>query len=697
VGPTRPGTLKPLLEKAREALETLRAWSGPLIEQGWKRLPGLATLPAVLQRKGPLLPAALGASFAIVLVVLGWLFSRSEPAAPAAMLAQPVRVESSPSGALLTVDGEECGRSGCTLELEPGPHRAEARLTGYRATLVPFEVHDGEEIDDVIVTLLPFPPIIRVSSDLAQGAVSLDGEPLGELNDGELEVELKGFSTAERTLRVAGRGANASFGFLVEPASLPVLPGPLEAREVNALVVSSFNSQARVYSGARVTGATLDGEPVDPAVLETLQWNDLSEGLHEIELESANKTHKVSFDSGPAPTLDAFVQADRNVGALRINTGVDGAAVFLNGKKYRRRTRRGRLFLYLQPNKYHVRVEKEGFQTPAEQLVEIRKGGQARLDYELKPIPKTATLLVTNGVPETEVVLDGERIGQVASNISPGRRVVELRKDLYQPLRLERDFQAANTVEVSGLLESAVGTLRIEVSPADAPVKLALRREGGGTERAISDSALQLEAGTYTVIGTASGYQDYGATVHVLAGESKTSRILLEPDRSRARDPQPSFRLNDWEKEGSWLRQGDLLERTGGGFVLAPLEPSPGVYEFTAFLRRGRRLEWVIPFTDKRNYALFQLGKNFFHRSDVSNGEKSKPLKIRHSLPWNVYIRVRIEVEDDAIVHRLFQNGEWTVIDSWTHSGSQFSAGRFGFHVPRQDRMALKSFAFTPR
>ena len=41
------------------------------------------------------------------------------------------------------------------------------------------------------------------------------------------------------------------------------------------------------------------------------------------------------------------------------------------------------------------------------------------------------------------------------------------------------------------------------------------------------------------------------------------------------------------------------------------------------------------------------------------------------------------------------QNSEWSVIDRWVHTGAEFTVGKFGFHIPRRDQIALRRFTFV--
>ena len=162
----------------------------------------------------------------------------------------------------------------------------------------------------------------------------------------------------------------------------------------------------------------------------------LAPGPHEIVLDAPSGAHqKIAFDSGPSSRLLASFSTDREVGVLRI-VADDGATVYLNGEKYRRTTSNGRLLVYLTPKQYTVRVEKEGFATPPEQVATLKLGEEAKLEFKL--LPARASLSVRNSVPGAEVWLDGARLGAVrpdgsfSSDVDPGKHVIILKSESLQ-------------------------------------------------------------------------------------------------------------------------------------------------------------------------------------------------------------------------------------------------------------------------
>lgn len=676
-----------------------------------EKAPALAANVSKLDKKSPLVPAVVGAGLAVLLIPLFLLFSDTdaEAEAPPPILGHTVAVTSNPPGAALLVNGESCGTSDCEVTLEPGTHFAEATLAGYRPTMVSFEVGADGVAEPILLTLPPRPPTIRVSSDLANGTVELDDETIGQLEEGEFEQQISDLSSGEHTLTIKGSGTTTEITFTMEPASLPAVIGAPRTHEVRALVVAGFGSMAKLYGDQEISAVQLDDNEADDAAAEpVLEWNDLAGGAHQLQVTSSGKygggkSGKVIFDSQPSPVLTAFVQSDRNVGGLRINTGEDNVAIYLNGEQYRRTTRRGRLLIYLYPKTYKVRAEKAGFRPTQEQTIDVKKGEQVSLDFTLGALPTTATLRIKDGVPGTEVLLDGSLLGVVGpegtlsvSSIEPGGHTISFRKEKFRPREIKSEFVANATVDMRGMLESALGTLRIELTPADAEARLTLREDGESTERPISSDTLQLDAGTYTVSASAEGFQDYGATVRLEAEETKTVRIALQPIVT-PKIASPTFQLSDWEKAGGWLREGNLLVRTGGNQYLAPFEPQPGVYEFSVQVRQGRRLEWVVDFHSEDSHIHYQIGRNDFERSHIVAGKRTEHVKKPHAANFNDSITVRIDVGTSVVKLSLYEQDKWVEIDRFQAPGVNVADGKFGFHLPGRRQIAVRRMTFTPR
>jgi hypothetical protein len=478
--------------------------------------------------------------------------------------------------------------------------------------------------------------------------------------------------------------------------------GPIQARNLKAVVIAGMGGQVRVHGAATGQDVRLAKSVVGKLVSDGLVLADLAEGSHTLTVGVGQDQQTLVFDVDPQPTLAAYLGSDRNIGSLRILTGEDDVAIYLNGEKFRRSTQRGARLIYLAPKTYVVRVEKEGFRAPAEQKVDVRKGEEARVTFDLKPNPRAASLQVRNGAPGAEVFLDGRSIGTVrpdggltTSGIAAGSHSIRLEKRYHKTKQFEKDFADGGLVEIDGALESSVGTLKIQVLPAGVNARLKLRREGETSEETISDPTQYLAPGTYTITAGAEGYQDYGATVRIELNETKTVSLTLQ-EKEEKKQAQSALQLADWEKAGGWRSENNMLIRAGGNFVLSPGAAGPGVYVFTARALKGGSIQWVANYADRSNYVLYEINKNQFERAQVIKGDKKEKFRTRHGLNSNNFVSVRVEITANAIVHKVLRGDDWVVVDTFEQTAAGFSSGQFGFYLPGRDEIGLSFFNFFP-
>jgi hypothetical protein len=186
-------------------------------------------------------------------------------------------------------------------------------------------------------------------------------------------------------------------------------------------------------------------------------------------------------------------------------------------------------------------------------------------------------------------------------------------------------------------------------------------------------------------------------TVQLAAGESKAIDLSLSREKTSVQTGIPKHGMAEWEDPAGWVRDGNWFVHKGGNFVLYRTTPAAGSFVFTGWLKKGRRLQWVVNRTDEKNYALFQLDKKFFYRNQVVNGKQSELSKVPHGLNKQEYYTLEVEVSLTGVVHKLHDGEKWITLDEWTGAGRNFSAGKFGFYIPGSDQVAISNFNFTPR
>jgi hypothetical protein len=268
------------------------------------------------------------------------------------------------------------------------------------------------------------------------------------------------------------------------------------------------------------------------------------------------------------------------------------------------------------------------------------------------------------------------------ATITPGDHTVEVRKDRFKPKQIKKHFVAGNAVSLAAAdvaLDAAPGELKITFTPADA--QLTLNKAGEAPVKITSGGNLSLPAGSYTLSAKTADNFVRSATVEVAAGQAKTLDLSLAPSG-----------MSKWDDPGAWKQDKNGFVHRGGDYVTYSAVPATGTFVFSAMLAKGHRLQWVVNYTDGKNYVLLQIDDNNFYRSVFRNGEKTDEAKIPIKSDKKSFRTIQVRVAPNEISHQIKQGESWTPLDRWTQSGTNLAAGKFGFYIPGNDQVVLSSF-----
>jgi PEGA domain len=557
-------------------------------------------------------------------------------------------INTTPPGASVRVNGETKCTSNCTLSLTPGNYQITAFLDGYEAAASSLALIAGRPAT-LNLAMEPQAQSLRILTDLDQGKVTIDDQPPADLQEGQFIVD--NIAPGMHTVKLTSRTGEASFSFEITNAKLPAVAGPITARNLAAVLVASLGNQARVITNSGPLKLALNGQPQADASPSGVDLTGFQAGVDELVVGEGKDQRSVKETFGPAPMLTAFLKSDLNIGTLIVSTGQDNVRVFLNNKEYRRRTQRGQLRIQTI-GKVTVRVAKDGFTAPAPQIAEVTKGGETRLEFTLKAIPKVSMLQIRGGTAGAQVLIDQAAIGVLSaqgnfddSSVAPGEHTIELRHDQFVTRRLQRSFKAGQTVIISG----AEATLaEAKLPPQEKSV------------------------------------------------EAPVARVKAPP-------PPKAGTMADFSDAASWKLENGEWRHQGGGFLAYKLTPK-GVFTFTVELLKGGnifhggRIRWCLNYIDSKNYALYEMDNKNFWAKVVENGktlERTKtPIK---GLDNDKSYTIQIDVTPEHIVHKMFSNGEWVNLDSWAETGRNFTRGKFGFLVQGNDEIGVSAFRFQPK
>jgi hypothetical protein len=654
---------------------------------------------------------------ALVLIVLVVHQKRKDTANKAARTVAAVQVDlaTTPPGASMRVapEGSAAGganqatcTSNCKLALLPGTYQVFASLDGFEPAAGAVTV-TGRQPAAVSLPLQPQAQSVRLLTDLDRGKVVVDDRPPVDLQEGQLVLDKVAPGT--HTVKVTGPNEDASFSFEIADARLPAVAGPVNARNMIAVLVASFGKQARLVTNAGPWKLAVNGQPQSDAGPAGTDLTSLQPGVNEIVVGEGRDQHNMSESFGAAPMVTAFLKTDVNAGTLIVTTGQDDVRVFLNDKEYRRRTQRGQLRVQTL-GKVTVRVARSGFQEEPAQTVEVKKGAEVRLQFDLKPQPQFGSLQIHGAMAGTAVLIDQKSVGTVRPDgsfslgaIPPGDHTIELRREQYLPKRLQRSIQANQAVVLAGadvVLAAASGTIRLTRNPASATVTY---RRGDETEsHQTRGNQFELPPGSYVFSASAPGFAESSTRVQLAAGENREVDFTLARERQAAPPPVVAAPggMAEFEDAQNWKKDGDNWIHKGGGFVPYKLPPN-GVFTFTVQLLKGGgvfragQIRWCLQYLDAKNYLLYEMDRKNFWAGVVEKGKRAERVKAPHNLGEQKTFTIQIEVAPDHVVQKVRVGDEWKVLDTFAEPGRDFTQGKFGFLIQGNDEIAISDFKFV--
>jgi hypothetical protein len=650
-----------------------------------------------------------------LLVALALIFLVVHQARKRNVPAVQVDIATTPPGASVRVaaqqpaargSNETACTSNCKMMLTPGTYQVSASLDGFEPRVGAVTV-TARQPAVVRLTLQPQAQSVRLLTDLNQGQVVVDDRPPADLQEGQLVLDK--VAPGAHTVKVTGQNADASFSFEIMDARLPAVAVPVKARNMIAVLVASFGKQARVVTNAGPWKLAVNGQPQSDAGPVATDLTGFQPGVNEIVVGQGPDQRNMSETFGAAPMLTAFLKTDVNAGTLIVSTGQDGVRVFLNDKEYRRPTQRGQLRVQVL-GKVTVRVAKRGFQDEPSQTVEVKKGAELRLQFDLKAQPQFGSLQIHGGTAGSEVLVDQKNAGTVGpdgafslSTIEPGDHTIELRREQYLPKRLQRSFHAGQAIVLAGadaVLAAAIGAMRFTRNPASSIVTY---RRGDETEsHEVRGNQIELPPGGYAFSASAPGFAEATIRIQLAAGENRTVDFALARERPATPPPVAASGMAEFEDAQSWKKDGDSWVHKGGGFVPFSLPPK-GVFTFTVELLKGGgvfragQIRWCFQYRDSKNYLLYEMDRKSFWAGVIEKGKRLERVKAPLNLGNQKAFTIRIEVTPDRLLQEVRVGGEWKVLDTFAEPGRDFTQGKFGFLIQGNDEIAISDFKFLPK
>lgn len=229
------------------------------------------------------------------------------------------------------------------------------------------------------------PASLVLTADVPAGEVIIDGKNAGGLSQGEWA--LPELSPGDHVLELRAGGCEARFDFSIAAGGPPTWSKPVQATNCTVLAVAAAGRRGSVLSNEPGLPLQLDESRAGVTGSKPVALNTLFPGEHTIALGAPRVEKKVHVFTRDTATLAFFVQVSGATGTLVVSVPEDGVELILNKRTTGKTSRGGRLRIpMLKPGDYLVGASKTGFRLPAEQLVTVRRGQEAHIDFDLSPL-----------------------------------------------------------------------------------------------------------------------------------------------------------------------------------------------------------------------------------------------------------------------------------------------------------------------
>lgn len=441
-----------------------------------------------------------------------------------------VRIDSSPQGATLYLDGKEHGSVGQTPwegRLQSGEWTLRLEKDGYESREQRVQIVRTRQLQETFVTLREEaqPATIAIGhhgDPDAEGAeVRVSGEVVGhvpveiEVSDGRhlVEVRQEGFEDFREWV-------SAEDGETVTVT--PVL-SEVEPEGTGQILVRADVEEAEVFlDDEEVTGGL-------PLLLE-----DVTAGVRQLEVrgpDDASWAQAVEVEADTTAEVDVNLLGDG--GTVRVLSNVEDAEVRLDGQAV------GEVPVDIEdvrPGEHVIEVVASGYAT-REERIEVGPGQDQVVKLDLEAAGE-ALLEVVSPVPEAVVYINGERIGEVPQrrDVSAGEHFVVVSKPGYQDFEELVSVDAGGEAQVWATLEAA-GEVRFISNPPEADVFI------DGDPVGVTPFTLdEVRAGDRVVTVRKPGYEDFEQTVHVEGGGADVINANLQPAQRTAEEIEHEIR-----------------------------------------------------------------------------------------------------------------------------------------------------------
>ena len=349
------------------------------------------------------------------------------------------------------------------------------------------------------------------------------------------------------------------------PVWMTVTLNPREEKKINvklevekaAVLFTSKPSGAAVHLNDKFLGET-------PFVLK-----DIAPGTYTALLKLPGYSpQSVKWSVSSARPQSIHTELVSNVGSLKVTSVPDKAQVKLNDAPVGDTPYNARL----EQGKYKVSVVKAGYSI-YEQTVLINRDREAIVQAKMEPLP--GNLKLTTVPSGASVSINGKDYGATPLNVSSlprGHYQVAFRKTGFDPVSIEIDLAAGQTVERTLTLSSSTGQLDFVTYPPGVTVYLDGKLKGA----TVRDPNNPEISSVFTIRGLTPGKHTLELVHKRARPNRKIVHVRIEKGKTERLDNLTMWIANaTLEMKDGKITTGRFIARQANGKVM--FEPEPGV------------------------------------------------------------------------------------------------------------------------
>lgn len=303
-----------------------------------------------------------------------------------------------------------------------------------------------------------------------------------------VRVEKDGYTTIEKSIEVSKTSAFFEF--------------KLEKVQEQLTAISSRPPGAFIYIDEKLQGGTTDKEMF------------LAVGDHILRLQKTGYIDTTAIITVSPDRKNHFVfDLIKNAGILDISISPPDAVLLINGEN------KSAGIQELPPAEYTIEVIKPGYIKQTDKLF-LRLASKEVRSYNLI---KNAAVLAISIIPaDAELYIDQTKRTPGEIEVTPGKRIIEITKQKYIPLRDTVELKVGERITRKYALQSNTGTLTLTSNEKEFEFYI-------NNKVTPFNSIMELESGRYEIRAIKASYYTFTKTVTINKGEKIAVSIKLDP------------------------------------------------------------------------------------------------------------------------------------------------------------------------